>query len=103
MSERERGETITLYTSHFCGHARMVERFLADHQIPAEVINIDGDPEAREELMQLNNGYASTPTLLFPDGTQLTEPPLGLLRKELGLITPGFMDQLRGLFGTAKE
>jgi mycoredoxin len=77
-----------------------VEAFLSRYDIPVDKINIDRDPEAREELMVLNGGYASVPTLLFADGTMLTEPSFGQLRQKLGLKPPpGFMKRLLDAIG----
>ena len=89
---------IILYTSNYCGHARSVERFFEDYEIKAEVINIDEIPGAREQLKALNRGYASVPTLIFPDGTQLTEPPLRIVREKLGIEIDGPLDRVRRLF-----
>ena len=91
-------EKIILYTSNFCGQALMVERFLESHEIPFELINIDGNPEARQRLIELNNGYASVPTLIFPDGTQMTEPPLRMIQAHLGMEPESLADRLRRLF-----
>jgi mycoredoxin len=79
---------ITLYTSNFCGQAWVIENFLSENDIPVKIINIDGDPEARQMVMSLNDGYASVPTLVFADGTKLTEPSLTQLRVKLGLERP---------------
>lgn len=74
-----------LYASGTCPHSRMVEAFLNRHQITVERHSIDDDPDARGEVMALNNGYASVPTLVFPNGRVLTEPSLGQLRQALGI------------------
>jgi mycoredoxin len=90
-------ELITVYTSRWCGQAILVERFLADNAIPATVINVDTDPAGREELVAINGGYASVPTLVFPDGSHLTEPSIGEIREKLGLGHPGLVEKLRSL------
>jgi mycoredoxin len=86
---------ITLYTSSFCGHARMIENFLVEENIAADVINITEQPEARQALIEINQGYASVPTLVFPDGSKLTEPSIQDLRLKLGLETLSLGDQIR--------
>jgi glutaredoxin len=91
-------ENITLYVSSWCAHSRSVERFLERHSVPVKKIIIDGDDEARAELIALNNGYASVPTLILADGSVLTEPSLNQLRRQLGLETaPGLMGRIRGI------
>jgi mycoredoxin len=80
------GDTlITLYTSSGCAHAWAVERFMEDNEIAVELVNIDRDQEARQLVMAINNGYASVPTLVFPDGSTLTEPSFQALRAKLAL------------------
>ncbi len=92
-------EKITVYTSSYCLHSRAVVRFLNKNNIPAEIISIDGDPEAREKVKSLNQGYASVPTLVFPDGTQLTEPSTSRLRAKLNLKQPSLTEKLKGAIG----
>lgn len=99
MSDSE-NEQIALYHSSWCSHSRSVEHFLDRNNIAVRKINIDGDHEAREELIRLNDGFASVPTLVFPDGEKLTEPSLDLLRKKLNLEDPsGLTNRLRSIFG----
>jgi mycoredoxin len=92
-------EKVTVYTSSYCLHSRSVVRLLKKNNIPAEIISIDGDREAREKVMSLNNGYASVPTLIFPDGTQLTEPSSRELRAKLGIPQASLTERLKGALG----
>ena len=92
-------EAITVYTSSYCIHSRSVVRFLKKNDIAAEIVNIDGNHEARETLMSLNRGYASVPTLVFPDGTQLTEPSSKDLRAKLDIEQPRLSQRLKGVVG----
>ncbi len=94
---------ITFYTSQFCSHSWAVERFLTQNEINVDAINIDGNPEARAALIELTGGYASVPTLIFPDGTRLTEPSMGQLRSKLGIERAGLMKKIRGLFSGSGE
>lgn len=90
---------ITLYTSRFCGHSLAVERFMKKHNIPFNQINIDGDAEARKHVKAINNGYASVPTLIFPDGSTLTEPSFRQLRAKLEIDKPSFAQRLSHIWG----
>ena len=92
-------DNILLYMSRWCAHSMSVERFLDRNDVVVEKINIDGNSEAREELIHLNEGYASVPTLLFPDGTKLTEPSFSQIRKKLDMEPPpGLVDRIRSVF-----
>lgn len=95
---------ITVYTSRWCAQSRYVEGFLKQNEIDVHLINIDGDDEARLKLIDLNNGFASVPTLLFPDGTKLTEPSLFEVRQKLGMEQPpGLVDRVRSLLVRSKD
>lgn len=90
-------DKLTVYTSRFCGHSWAVEQFLKGQDVPATFICIDDDAEARQKVMALNNGYASVPTLIFPDGTHLTEPSTRQLRARLGLESDSLTQKFRKL------
>jgi mycoredoxin len=95
---------ITIFTTRWCGHSRSVEGFLKRNEIDVNKINIDDDDEARQRLIELNSGYASVPTLLFPDGTKLTEPTLFEIREKLGMEQPpGLTERVRSLLSRNKD
>ena len=75
---------IILYTSNYCGHAWLVENFIRESGVPAEIFNVDEDLEARDDLLDVNDGRGNVPTVIFPDGTKLIEPPLRVVRQKLG-------------------
>lgn len=91
---------LILYTSTFCGHSRLVERLLEQHEIPVTKINIDRDRDARQTLIALNGGYASVPTLIFPDGSKMTEAPMGQIKARLGIEDKGMLERMREWFGS---
>lgn len=100
MRESIENGLITLYTSNWCAHALSVVGFLEKYKVPVNLINIDGDREARNRLIEINGGYASVPTLVFPDGSKLTEPSFGELREKLSIEPPpGIVDRIRGWVG----
>lgn len=72
-------EKIILYGRRYCGQVYTTKKKFDEDGIDYEYIDIHQDSEARELVRQINNGYESVPTIVFPDGTTLTEPS----RKEL--------------------
>ncbi|PID87223.1 MAG: signal peptidase II [Chloroflexi bacterium] len=76
-------EPITLYISNYCGQAKRVEKFLLEQNVAVNIVNIDNNPEGREVVKSINQGNASVPTLVFPDGSTLTEPSLTELKSKL--------------------
>jgi mycoredoxin len=104
MIENPPIDKITVYTSSWCAHSLSVERFLDNNQIDVHKINIDGNSEFRARLIEINGGYASVPTLIFPDGTKMTEPSLSQLRKKLLVDQPpSLTERVRRLFGRSGQ
>jgi mycoredoxin len=78
-------EIIKVYGTSWCGDSRRVRTYLEAHNIEFEWIDIDKDAEGAKRVQEINNGYRSVPTLVFPDGTTLTEPSTSDLTKKLDL------------------
>lgn len=66
--------TITLYGAPWCGDCKRSMGYLNEHNIPFDYINIDEVEEAAEKVKEINQGFASIPTIIFPDGQILVEP-----------------------------
>jgi mycoredoxin len=67
-------QKIKLYATTWCGDCRRAKRWLDEHAIPYEYINIEEDDAAAAYVIQVNNGMRSVPTIVFPDGSILVEP-----------------------------
>ncbi len=76
---------IILYGTNWCYASKRVRNMMEENHIPYQWVDIDKDSEARSFVEQTNHGFRSVPTLLFPDGSTLTEPSDGELRRKLGL------------------
>ena len=48
-----------------------------------DYVDIYLQPEGRKRVQEINNGNASVPTLIFPDGSSLTEPNETALKDKL--------------------
>ncbi|NJN84757.1 MAG: FAD-dependent oxidoreductase [Caldilineaceae bacterium] len=77
--------SITLYGAHWCPDCRRSKRFLGEHQIPYEWVDIEQDGEAEQFVIGINDGKRIIPTLLFEDGSTLVEPSNAALAEKLGL------------------
>jgi mycoredoxin len=82
MSEPEK---IILYGTTWCGGSRRCKLLLEQHGIPFQWVDIDQDEAAGKLVESLNRGYRSVPTLVWPDGSKLTEPSEDELKKKLGV------------------
>lgn len=65
---------IVMYTTEYCSDCIRAKKFFEAHDIPYLWVGLEGNTEATEFVLQVNNGYRSVPTIVFPDGSILVEP-----------------------------
>ena len=66
---------IVMYATEYCPDCVRAKKFFEAHNIPYMRVGLEGNADATEFVMQVNNGYRSVPTIIFPDGSVLVEPP----------------------------
>jgi mycoredoxin len=76
---------VTMYSTTWCGDCRRSKRLLDEHAVPYEEINIDESPDAAREVMRLNRGHRSVPTIVIEGGDVLVEPSNRQLAEALGI------------------
>jgi glutaredoxin-like protein len=74
---------IIMYGAEWCWDCRRARRYLDQHQIAYQWINIDKDAQAEQTVIEINRGNRSVPTILFPDGSVLVEPSNAALANKL--------------------
>ncbi|MBK7893523.1 MAG: hypothetical protein IPJ90_01205 [Anaerolineaceae bacterium] len=74
---------VIMYGTPTCPMVPPVRGMLDRAQAPFEYINIAEDAAGKGTVMAINDGNASVPTLVFPDGSTLTEPSTAVLRQKL--------------------
>lgn len=67
---------LTMYSTPWCGYCTRLKRALEREGIECRVVDIEQDAEAADYVMSLNDGNATVPTVVLPDGRTLTNPPL---------------------------
>src|SRR5438270_981658 len=67
---------LTMYTTVWCGYCVRLKRALEREGIDFVEVDIEQDAEAADFVMSVNGGNATVPTVVLPDGTALTNPPL---------------------------
>ena len=67
-------EPLTMYTTRWCGFCRRLKAQLAREGIVMREVDIEADPQAAEYVMSVNGGNETVPTLVFPDGSAMTNP-----------------------------
>jgi len=65
---------IIMYATEYCPDCLRAKKFFEANNIPYLRVLLEGDMEATSFVMQINKGYQSVPTILFPDGSILVEP-----------------------------
>jgi len=85
-------EDIVVYSTIWCPDCKRAKKFFSDHRIPYTNIDIENDPEAMAFVEKVNKGMRVVPTIIFADGSILTEPSNAELAEELGLKTKASHD-----------
>ncbi len=67
-------DKIILYGAIWCIDCRKSKKVLDENNIGYTYIDLDESIEAADEVIRINNGLQSIPTIVFPDGTVLVEP-----------------------------
>ncbi len=76
---------ITIYGAPWCPDCRRSKKFLTEQLIHFRWVNIDEDAEGRAFVEAKNNGRRIIPTIVFDDGSFLSEPTNAELARKLGL------------------
>ncbi len=74
---------VTMYSTVWCGYCRRLKDQMEREGITYQVIDIEDDPNAAELVMSVNGGSQTVPTLVFPDGSALTNPSLAQVKQKL--------------------
>jgi mycoredoxin len=65
---------IVMYTTEYCSDCICAKKFFKANDIPHLRVGLEKNAEASDFVMQINEGYKSIPTIIFPDGSVLIEP-----------------------------
>jgi mycoredoxin len=76
-------DPIIVYGHPNCPALGPVKGMLTQSKVTFEYIDIHQDSVAADRVRAINNGNESVPTLVFPDGSTLTEPTVGALQAKL--------------------
>lgn len=74
---------LTMYTTTWCGYCRRLKDQLARAGIEYAEVDIERDEGAADVVMRANGGNRTVPTVVFPDGTALTNPSLAEVQAQL--------------------
>ena len=77
-------QPLTMYTTTWCAWCRRLKSQLAAEGIEITEVNIEEDPHAADYVMSVNGGFQTVPTLLFSDGSAMTNPSAAAVKQRLG-------------------
>ncbi|KHL08334.1 mycoredoxin [Mumia flava] len=79
--------TFTMYSTPWCGYCHRLKRQLNQEGITFAEVDIEQDPDSAFIVEQANGGNQTVPTLVFSDGSALTNPSLAQVKDQLALIS----------------
>ncbi|MGJ9404274.1 glutaredoxin domain-containing protein [Arthrobacter sp. KK5.5] len=75
--------TVTMFTTSWCGYCRNLKRAMDADGIAYREVNIEEVAGTAEIVESFNGGNQTVPTLVFPDGTAVTNPRIEQVRERL--------------------
>lgn len=64
----------TVYSTAWCGYCRRLKSQLDRAGVTYRAVDIEEDPASAELVMRVNDGNQTVPTVVFADGSALTNP-----------------------------
>ena len=79
---------VTMYTTMWCGYCVRLKKMMQREGIRYAEVDIENDAQAADLVMQANGGNRTVPTLVFADGSALTNPSIDQVKAQLSQL-PG--------------
>ncbi len=83
MSESQ----FTMFTTPWCGYCHRLKSQLDREGIEFSMVDIEQQPDAVFTVEEANGGNQTVPTLLFADGTTLTNPSVAQVKAKLAAVS----------------
>jgi thioredoxin reductase (NADPH) len=78
---------ITMYGTLWCSDCKRTKKFFGEQRVHYKFVDVDMDKEGLALVERVNMGKTVIPTLVFEDGSTLSEPSNAELASKLGLQT----------------
>jgi mycoredoxin len=76
-------QSVIIYSTVWCGYCRRLKSQMEREGITFVEVDIEDVPGAADLVMSVNGGMQTVPTLVFPDGSALTNPSLAEVKAQL--------------------
>ena len=74
---------LVMYSTTWCGYCRRLKSMMSREGIAFREVDIELDPAAAQFVQSVNGGNQTVPTVLFPDGSALTNPSISQVKDKL--------------------
>ena len=74
---------LTIYSTPWCGYCHRLMKQLDREGVAYTAVDIELQPDAAAYVMSVNGGNQTVPTVVFRDGTALTNPSLAQVKERL--------------------
>lgn len=75
-----------MYSTPWCGYCQRLKAQFGREGITFEEVDIEQDPAAAALVEQVNGGNQTVPTIVFTDGTAMTNPSLAQVKEKLSSL-----------------
>lgn len=83
MTAETSSAAMTIYSTQWCGFCHRLMKQLDREGVGYDVVDIEQVPSAADYVMSVNGGHQTVPTVVFADGTALTNPSLAQVKARL--------------------
>ncbi len=77
---------VTMYSTVWCGYCQRLKAQMGRAGIEYDEVDIEHDEAAALFVETVNGGSRTVPTLVFPDGTAMTNPSLKQVSEKVGAV-----------------
>jgi mycoredoxin len=77
---------LTVYTTTWCGYCTRLKNQLGRSGVSYDEVNIEDHPGAADMVETINGGSQTVPTVVFHDGTAMTNPSLTQVTQKLSKV-----------------
>ncbi|MBM3722216.1 MAG: mycoredoxin [Actinobacteria bacterium] len=76
-----------MYTTPWCGYCKRLKAQLIEMSISFQEVNIEETPGAAQIVERANGGNQTVPTLIFSDGSVMTNPSARQVQQKLAKLS----------------
>jgi len=78
--------SFTMYSTPWCGYCHRLKGQLDREGIAFDMVDIEQVPSAVQIVEEVNNGNQTVPTLVYSDGSAMTNPSLKQVKDKIASL-----------------